>query len=365
MLSLHVSLGFTAFLVSSYFAGYTLMQIPSGLIVDRMGPSRVNKASFLAMSGVFFIFYFSMESFVLLLLIQFSLGILGALVYLSDVSLIQTWFQQRERTISVGIYQTAFFVGASLGEFIIINLASVSLRLPILVLSCLLFGLGILNLMLISDPQHIGMSQEKRKVSISRGIAYVSLVRFSASFAYLGFLSFFTTYLVMSGNLSYHGSGNYSFLAAIGGIFGSPLGGIITDRLSNSKLVPALASTVLIAVIVIGIALTSSFLSILLLVVVMGFLYGFYAAPSMSIATELSRNDDEIGSASGFLNFSAQIGGAVSPIIIGYLTQETGSYTFSFIVIGVVSIIFILPILVLMASGRQNLLYVRETGERS
>lgn len=364
IISLHVSLAYAAVLVTSYWVGYTIMQIPSGIINDKFTSSRVNKVSFLAMSAVFTLFYFYMGNFTALLLIQFSLGILSALVYISDVSLIQTWFTHRQRTISVGIYQTAFFLGASLGEYITITLASVSVNLPILVISIFLFALGFVNLVFIKDPEHVQRRVRKRiKVSISSGIAYVSLIRFSASFVYLGFLSLFTTYLVTSGKISYAGSANYSWLAAVAGLVGSPLGGILTDRYAKTKLYPALISNVLIAFLVILIAFVTNITIIVPLALMMGFLYGIYASPSMSLATELSKSDEEIGSASGFLNFSAQIGGSVSPLIIGFLAEATGNYSLSFVIIGVISLIFLSPLAMLIRSKKEGTIYVRTAEE--
>ncbi len=365
IISLHLQLGTAALLVTSYWAGYTFMQIPSGVIADRLRSSRVNKVSFLAMAAVFSLFYFFMESFAILMVVQFVLGVLAALVYISDVSLIQTWFSHRERTISVGIYQTAFFLGASLGEFITISLASISISLPIIVISIALFALGLLNVIFISDPGHISRQRKSRiKITVSRGIGYVSLIRFSASFVYLGFLSLFTTYLVTSGDILYSQTANYSSLAAVAGLAGSPIGGIVTDRLSKSKLVPALVSTFLIALLVIGIAVTSNFIVILTLAIIMGFLYGFYASPSMSIATELSKSDEEIGSTSGFLNFSAQVGGAISPAVIGFLTQATGSYSLSFITIGAISMACLIPLVLLVAGKKHNSILVRTGAEQ-
>lgn len=360
----HVSLAYAAVLVTSYWIGYTIMQIPSGIINDKFTSSRVNKVSFLVMSVVFTLFYFYMGNFTALLIIQFALGVLSALVYISDVSLIQTWFTHKQRTISVGIYQTAFFLGASLGEYITIKLASSNIALPILVISVFLFALGFVNLIFIRDPEHVQKKVRKRvKVSISSGIAYVSLIRFSASFVYLGFLSLFITYLVTSGKISYEGSANYSWFAAVAGLVGSPLGGILTDRYAKTKLYPALVSNILIAILVIIIAFVSSIMIIVPLALLMGFLYGIYASPSMSLATELSKSDEEIGSASGFLNFSAQIGGSVSPLIIGYLADVTGNYSLSFIIIGIISLIFLAPFAMLIWQKREGTIYVRTAEE--
>lgn len=364
IISLHVSIAYAAILVTSYWVGYTIMQIPSGIINDKFTSSRVNKASFLLMSAVFTLFYFYMGNFTALLIIQFSLGVLSALVYISDVSLIQTWFTHRQRTISVGIYQTAFFLGASLGEYITISLASITVELPILVISIMLFSLGFANLIFIKDPDHVQRTVRKRvRITISSGIAYVSLIRFSASFVYLGFLSLFTTYLVTSGRISYAGSANYAWLAAVAGLAGSPLGGILTDRFARTKLYPALISNVLIALLVIVIAFVTNIILIIPLALLMGFLYGIYASPSMSLATELSKSDEEIGSASGFLNFSAQIGGSISPLIIGYLAETTGSYSLSFIIIGIISLVFLAPLGMLIRSRKQDTIYVRTMEE--
>lgn len=363
IISLHVSLGYAALLVTSYWAGYTIMQIPSGIITDRLSSSRVNIISFYMMAAVFSLFYFFLGEFNILMVIQFTLGVLSALVYISDSSLIQTWFTHKQRTTSVGIYQTAFFVGASLGEYITIRTASFSLLFAIASITIALFVLGTINLIFIRDPEHMVRTGRSRiRFPMSRGIAYVGLIRFSASFVYLGFLSLFTTYLVTSGKISYAGSANYTWLAAAAGIVGSPLGGYLTDRYAKNKLIPSLLPTVVISLLVILIAFVSSLGVVITVAILMGFLYGVYASPSMSVATELSRNDVEIGGVIGFLNFAAQLGGSVSPVIIGYLAEYSGSYSLSFATIGLISLASLAPIVILIAGRRHNDIYLR-TGD--
>lgn len=360
IISLHVSLGYAALLVTAYWAGYTIMQVPSGIITDRLTSSRVNIISFYLMAGVFSLFYFFLGDFNVLMIIQFTLGVLSALVYISDSSLIQTWFTRKQRTTSVGIYQTAFFVGASLGEYITIRTASFSLLVAIISITIALFILGTVNLVFIRDPGHIVKTARTGiRFSMSRGVAYVGLIRFSASFVYLGFLSLFTTYLVTSGKISYAGSANYSWLAAAAGIIGSPLGGILTDRYAKNKLIPSLVPTALISILVIILAFVSTIDVIIVAALFMGFLYGIYASPSMSVATELSRNDVEIGGVIGFLNFAAQLGGSISPVVIGYLAEYSGSYSLSFVMVGVISLASLVPIVVLIAGRKHNDIYLR------
>jgi MFS family permease len=79
--------------------------------------------------------------------------------------------------------------------------------------------------------------------------------------------------------------------------------------------------------------LTAMFLSSLL-----GLFYGFYAGPSMSMASDVSGNDESLSSASSILNLSSQSGGIVSPLIIGYSYSVFGSFKWGLITISLVSV---------------------------
>ncbi|MHB1440870.1 MAG: hypothetical protein ACYCSO_08470 [Cuniculiplasma sp.] len=53
IVSLSISVYLGSLLITAYWLGYTLFQIPSGIIADRMGTARLNKISFILLTITF------------------------------------------------------------------------------------------------------------------------------------------------------------------------------------------------------------------------------------------------------------------------------------------------------------------------
>ena len=56
--TLHITVYMGSLLITAYWVGYTLFQIPAGIISDRVGVSKVAKISFILMAFSFFLFHF-------------------------------------------------------------------------------------------------------------------------------------------------------------------------------------------------------------------------------------------------------------------------------------------------------------------
>ena len=166
-----------------------------------------------------------------------------------------------------------------------------------------------------------------------------------------------TTYIVSLGlsNLTT----NLSWLGAIAGVIGAPFGGYLTERLARGKVIPVILSNSLLVFLIIFSAFVNDLWLLVSFSLLMGFSYGMYAAPSMSLATELSEDDEQIGSASGFLNFSAQVGGIVAPIAISILVVTTKGFFFAYIIVGLVAFVFLFPAMTAAIMGKFSVLLSR------
>jgi MFS family permease len=339
IVSLNISVYLGSLLITAYWVGYTLFQIPSGIIGDRFGAARVNKISFILLTITFPFIYIMRQSYIDLIIIQGLLGTFSAFIYITDASLVQKWAQSKERASYVGLYQTGFFVGASFGEFLVLDTFRISLITPFIVIFSLLVAVSILNLIFVRDPL---ITEVKTVGKISRDIVYVCLIRFSAGFSYIGFLSLFSSFIVFDHISSFSNAYTLSWIPAIGGVIGSPIGGYLSRRHARGKPIFSIFPSALIGLSLFALPyLSVSFVFILSSLT--GFFYGLYAGPSMSMASDVSGGDGNVSASSGIINFSSQIGGSISPIIVGYLFVIYGNFSLAFGIIGVTSLIFLIP----------------------
>ena len=145
IVSLNISVFYGSLLITSYWLGYTFFQIPAGIISDRIGLAITAKVSFLGIFLLFIFLFLMINSYIALIFIQFLLGMSSAAVYVSDASLVQAWVPRKKRTMSVGTYQTAYFIGASIGEFITLKLINIDFNFPFYLIIILLFAITIIN----------------------------------------------------------------------------------------------------------------------------------------------------------------------------------------------------------------------------
>ncbi len=338
IVSLHITVYLGSLLVTVYWLGYTIMQIPSGIISDRIGVSKVSKFSFLIMAIIFSIFYFSKISYLLLAILQFLLGSISATVYVSDTSVVQKSIPYEKRATYVGIYQTGFFIGASLGEYAILSTFNISFMTSYIFILSFLSIAAILNFIFVKEPVKIGI---KTKGKIDKRIAYVAMIRFAAGFIYIGFITLFTTFIVYDHIVPYSSAYLYAWIPAAGGLITSPFGGIISRKLKRGKSFVSIFPVILLDLVLIFINYVPVF-TIFSLSFLTGMLYGLYAGPSMSMASDFSGSDSNLAASSSILNFSSQIGGTVSPLIIGLFFSIYGNFNFAFELIAIISLILII-----------------------
>ncbi len=338
IISLNISVYSGSLLITSYWLGYTVFQIPSGIISDKYGIAKINKISFTILTIIFVLLYFFKSSYYAIFIIQFFLGLFSSMIYISDASLVQKWVPPVKRSTYVGIYQTGFFLGASLGEFIILKSLYISFYLPYLIIFILLIITLIMNILFIKEPEKI---YKKEKIKINNKIIYVALIRFSAGFLYIGFLSLFTTFIIFDHMVSYSNVYLYSWIPAAGGILTSPVGGYLSTKLKNGRPFVSILSVLFLGIIIIYLGFSKPYY-VFYLSFITGILYGLYAGPSMGMASDFS-GDNKISSSSGILNFSSQIGGAISPFIIGFMFSIYHNFSYAFLLIGIITFIALIP----------------------
>jgi len=61
-----------------------------------------------------------------------------------------------------------------------------------------------------------------------------------------------------------------------------------------------------------------------------------------------------VSSSSGIINFSSQIGGAISPLIVGFMFSIYGNFDLAFLIMGTITLITLVP------PAMKFLLYHRE-----
>ncbi|MCB2172403.1 MFS transporter, partial [archaeon] len=151
---LGISHGAMGMLISAYFFVYGVMQVPSGLLSDRLGARKtIIIFTMLTIIGVF-LFWLS-TSYNMLFLAQFIVGIGCSTFYINAVKLISTWFPANRRATAIGVLSASSGLGNTI-SYMGFPIAESSLggwRTLYLWMSLILVANWVMNIFLLKDKE--------------------------------------------------------------------------------------------------------------------------------------------------------------------------------------------------------------------
>jgi nitrate/nitrite transporter NarK len=312
-------------LMSAYFFGYTVGQIPWGLLADRFGSRRVMSVSVLGVSAATVLFGFGAD-FTGLAVSRFFAGLLGAGVFVPAVRLIAGWYEAKERGTALGILN----VGGSIGV-IIVTWASPLLamaygwRLSIIVQG----AAGVVSSALVWFSLRDGVvSRGVPRDSIvsalrTRGFWVLATAQFLRLGSYYTFLAWLPLMLKEEYSLGVVLVGTAMSAFNVAGMVSNPVGGVLADRVGEKKVL--LVSFLLLALNVYAFTALPGDITILVCVFTLGWLINFVRSPAFTIIPRIF-GAETAGSLSGIHNTFASIGALSIPLMLGYVKDSTSSY---------------------------------------
>jgi nitrate/nitrite transporter NarK len=314
-------------LMSSYFVGYTIGQIPWGILADRFGSRRIIAASIFG-TAVFTLFFSVSSGFWQAIVARFLSGLLGAGFFVPMVKLVSEWFPTHRMGTVLGILST----GGSLGLIVsswIVPFYSVQLGWR--------STLGITGLLGIASASVIWFTLKDKSVEkIDHGslgevtnvfrersfwiMACVQFIRLGANYAYIAWLPLL---LREEYGLSLVAAGAVYSLFNLAGMISNPIGGIVSDRVGERGVLLVTFSA--LGVFTYAFIGLKSGVLMYVLVIAMGWCINFIRSPSFAILPKLY-GVERAGRISGINNTFASAGALCLPILLGYIVDATDSY---------------------------------------
>ena len=263
----------TGLIMSLFFLGYSLMQIPSGWLADKIGYKKVLILSLSLVAVFTFAFGFG-GSLIIFILIRFFAGV-GHAGYPSSTSksIAENFTKDRRTFIQSLILSTsgiggifAFLIGARLVDWNWHNAYYVLGAL--FVISLLLVIFFVPNETVNTEKKRLNPKQTSFKsVILNRNVLTLFIVMILINMAYYGNMSWLPSFLKEKFTLSLSTVGTILAINAVGGTIASLLAGILlTKFFAGKEKVLFLISAILSALAFAGLVLTDSLaLSITLL----------------------------------------------------------------------------------------------------
>jgi MFS family permease len=250
---LGISLGKMGFLITGFWLIYGIMQFPSAVLSDVLGPKRTI-VGFTALTCVGCLLFYLSHQYDLLFMAQFIMGLGTSVFYINAITIINRWFPPERKATVIGILSASSGVGAFtcyMGFPLAETMWGGWRALYIVMLGVLLLNWG-MKFLFLSDgpPQNIPPQKPRRNILMSFREVLVDRRFFIILFCYV-MLTFnsvlnnwINPFLISAKGLTYVEAGVVSSLGTVAGFFGCITVGMISDRLRSRRLPVILFATI-------------------------------------------------------------------------------------------------------------------------
>lgn len=357
-------------LIFSAFAWtYALALVPAGFVADRFGSRITYGVSLISWSAVT-VCQGLAGGFASLFGLRLAVGAMEAPAFPANSRAVTVWFPARERGMASSIYVCGQYLGTALFTGLLLWLAT-TYDWRHVFYSTGIVGIifGVIWLFLYRDPLNckkvskeelkyiedggglVKSSQQRTKFNWRqiaelfryRQVWAICIGKFASTSALYFFLTWFPTYLIEERHLTMIKVGIFAVLPFIGATVGILLAGIVSDLLirrgysmSFARKLPLVVGSMLGMSIVLVNFTDSNVICIAVLTT--AFFAQGIASSSWAAVSEIAPKE-LIGLTGGVTSLAANIGGIVTPIVIGAIVHTTGSFAMAFWFIGGVALI--------------------------
>ena len=325
--------------VSFYYWGYSLMQIPAGIMLDSLGPRRpLAIACLLCFIGCTI---FGMGTNIYMLSIgRAMMGIGSAFGFLTSVRIISTWFHAEKLGLFVGLTVMIGTLGAISGSRPLAILISItSWQTCMYILATFSAFLGFTSWFVVKDA---GPQEKINKVKSSFSVTHIilSLVNIAKNpqtwiYALYGFLMYVplsafadlwgTSFMAQKFQIDHNVASGGIFTFYVGVSIGSALLPLMTNRLRSYKKV--MIGSAFCTAIFLSLAFYMTSLTFFQSCVLLGFAGLFSGSQFIAFSGVTDINPrDQAATASGMHNMLCMFSGNLMQPLVGQLLQSNWSH---------------------------------------
>lgn len=379
------------YIFSAFAWSYVLAQLPGGWLLDRFG-SKTTYAVALTIWSLFTMFQGAVgfltggAAVAVLFLLRLAVGAAEAPSFPGNGRITSAWFPANERGFASAIFNsaqyfaTAFFapimgwIVHALGwQFVFYFMGGLGILLA-LVWGKVIYGpkahprvnqaeldyiqaggaLVELDAKVKTDVPQVDTIACLKELLSTRMLVGVYAFQFCINVMTYFFLTWFPVYLVTERHMTILKAGFVASLPAICGFVGGVLGGWVSDRLLKAGWsLSAARKTPIVAGMLMAMAMVACNYveSDMLVVFFMSLAFFGKGVGALGWAVVSDTSPKEAGGLSGALfNTFGNLAGIVTPIVIGYILQATGSFASALVFVGASAAVALLSMLFVVGS---------------
>lgn len=363
---LHLSIAEMGVLLSVFLWTYCFAQLPVGFAIDRVGPRLLLGlgAVVWSVAQVMAGFVGSMAQFAWT---RVLLGIGEAPQFPLDAKVVRTWFNVRDRGTPTGIFNSASTVGPAIAPpLLTVLMLNFGWRWMFVIIGLVGIVIGLIWWAIYRDPSAYHLDAEEQRYldegEDSTHGAQVSFAEWRSLFGYRttwgmifgnfgnGYMiwlyaAWLPGYLEIQRHVSIPHTGWVAAIPYVFGVVGSLFGGWVCDRLVragfspvNSRKLPIILGMFGAAGCTIFAALVPSNTAAVAAISVALFAGNLAGATIWALAV-VAAPSKGVASLGSMQNFGGFLGGALAPMLTGFIVQATNSFVPALILAAVVSVV--------------------------
>ena len=329
--SLHVSVGKAGILVVVYSLGAGVAAFLSGKLSDHYGRRRFLLAGVIIFSLASAL-AFRAQSFGGLLAARALTGLGAGTLSTCSIAFAGDWFPYAVRGRAIGLISTAYFAAPILGVPLAAQVADrFGWRHSFLMFALLGLAVTLISLTIPREARNqesvparlAGTIRVFQAFLARRDTSAALVIAFLVSGGLVGFLTYLGQWLHSHFGISTRGIGWVFMLGGLVAVAGSPLGGILSDRLGKRTV--ALASNVVLALAIAVVPFFSWGVWLLILFCIASLSTAFRQGPLTALITELV-SQHQRGLFVALHNIASQLGIALAVLAGGLLYERYGYF---------------------------------------
>ncbi len=353
------------FLLSAFSWSYAFAQLPTGALVDKVGP-RILLAAGLALWSVAQACGGLVTSVRQFVATRIALGIGEAPQFPAGARVVSNWYHMRERGLPTGMFNSSSSLGPALAPPLLTALmATFGWRRMFFIMGALGLIAALVWYIFYRDPQRAGLSEadlQSLRADEPPSSGDLALAQWLRLFQHrttwgmvLGFagalyliwlyLTWLPGYLRVQHHMTTLQVGFAASVPFIFGFLGSLAGGAVSDRLAargispiNSRKLPIAAGLIGMALFTVPAALIQD-RNVAVGCIALAMFCGNAATANAWALVTATAPSGYVASLGSIQNFGGYFGGSFAPVITGRVVDLTGSFTLALLFGAVVAVV--------------------------
>lgn len=347
-------------IMSLFFIGYTVTQIPSGIMGDKIGRKKILVPSFLVF-GIFMVITGLMPSYFLFVIAWVIVGLAQGMFYGPQYALSSEAIPEKNITLGSALINSGMAFGTSIGYFISsisVSEMGMSWRIPFYIMAVPILIIAFLMYRIIKERPRKQVQQDENIAAFkmsslfkNRNLILAYIIIFCSIYGFFMIITWLPYYLESERGIN---GAQVAFVASLvpwAAIPGSLFFSWLSDKLGRRK-------PVLMIMLPLAFIFTASIVFFDNLVILYIALIGYGIVGKISTNPVLiavvadNAPKSALGTSFSVYNFIGMTASILAPYITGFLTDLTGSMAIGFYLAALLLVVGLVAALMLKEKGK-------------